>query len=98
MRRTTVAWVGAGVVWLAGGLTLHAAEAVAPDQLARLQALVKPAAGGEDWLRIPWLTSLWEARRQAAAQGKPVLLWVVDGQPLACTLNHGVAGPALVFS
>ena len=33
----------------------------------------------------PWLTELWEARTQAAAKGKPILLWEMDGNPLGCT-------------
>ena len=85
MTGTRTAGVAAGLVWLAGGVALPAAEPINPDQFARLQALVKPTAQEERWLRIPWLTSLWEARRQAAAQGKPILLWEMDGQPLACT-------------
>jgi hypothetical protein len=31
------------------------------------------------------LTSLWEARQKAAAAGKPILLWEMDGHPLGCT-------------
>ena len=34
---------------------------------------------------IPWRTDLWEARREAAAAGKPIFLWEMDGHPLACT-------------
>jgi hypothetical protein len=31
------------------------------------------------------MTSLWEARKKAAAEGKPILLWVGDGNPLGWT-------------
>jgi hypothetical protein len=31
------------------------------------------------------MSSLWEARRKAAAEGKPILLWEMDGHPLGCT-------------
>jgi hypothetical protein len=30
------------------------------------------------------MTDLWEARRRAAAEGKPMLVWEMDGHPLAC--------------
>jgi hypothetical protein len=31
------------------------------------------------------MSSLWEARKRAAAEGKPILLWEMDGNPLGCT-------------
>ena len=45
---------------------------------------VRPAAGEDAFDLIPWLTSLWEARQQAARLGKPILLWEMDGHPLGC--------------
>jgi hypothetical protein len=56
-----------------------------PEQFARLHTLIKPQAGEDKWAAIPWLTSLWQARQQAAAEGKPILLWEMDGHPLGCT-------------
>jgi len=49
----------------------------------KLHALIRPKPGGFD--EIPWLTSLWQARQKAAAEGKPILLWVGDGHPLGWT-------------
>ena len=63
----------------------RAAEPIPPEQFARLHALIKPAPDEDAWARIPWRTSLWQARREAAAQGKPILLWEMDGHPLGCT-------------
>ncbi len=62
-----------------------AAEPIPPDQFAALHALVKPAASEDRWARIPWRTSLWQARQEAAKAGKPILLWEMDGHPLGCT-------------
>jgi hypothetical protein len=62
-----------------------AAEPLKPEQLTKIQALIRPTADEDKWDRIPWQTSLWEARKQAAAQGKPILLWEMDGHPLGCT-------------
>ena len=50
-----------------------------------LHALIKPHPGEEKWTEIPWLSSLWDARKRAAAEGKPILLWEMDGHPLGCT-------------
>ena len=60
-------------------------EPIAPTQFANLHALIKPGKEEEKYLQIPWLTSLGEARRKAAAEGKPILLWEMDGHPLGCT-------------
>jgi hypothetical protein len=79
--------------WLLGGVlsclpffgTAFAVEAVQPEQFAKVHGLIKPKPGDEKWQQIPWLSSLWEARKQAAAAGKPILLWEMDGHPLGCT-------------
>src|SRR5262245_12168062 len=53
------------------------------DQFDKLRALIKPLPGGFD--DVPWMTDLWEARKKAAAEGKPLLVWVGDGHPLGWT-------------
>ena len=62
-----------------------AVEPLRPEQFDRLHALIKPAPGEDRWAQIAWQTDLWEARKLAAAQGKPILLWEMDGHPLGCT-------------
>ena len=62
-----------------------AAEPLAPETFEKLHALVTPDAGEDEWTQIPWRTSLWEARIEAAREGKPILLWEMDGHPLGCT-------------
>jgi hypothetical protein len=59
--------------------------AFAGNSFRDLHTLIKPKASEDAWARIPWMTSLWEAREKAAAQGKPILLWEMDGHPLGCT-------------
>lgn len=58
---------------------------VPAEQFTRLHTLLRPHDGEDRWAEIPWLTSLWEARKRAAAEGKPILLWEMDGHPLGCT-------------
>jgi hypothetical protein len=60
-------------------------EPMAPAQFEGLHTLIKPKTTEQTWERVPWLTSLWEARQKAAAHGKPILLWEMDGHPLGCT-------------
>ena len=53
------------------------------DQFDKLRTLIKPKPGGFN--DLPWMTDLWEARKKAAAEGKPLLVWVGDGHPLGWT-------------
>jgi hypothetical protein len=55
-----------------------------PENFAKFQAFLRPRPEEEKWLQIPWMTDLWEARKKAAAEGKPILLWEMDGSPMAC--------------
>lgn len=50
------------------------ATADAAARFATAHRLLKPQAGESRWMEVPWLTSVWEARRRAAAEGKPMLL------------------------
>jgi hypothetical protein len=75
--------VACGLTWTA--LAARAAEPIAPTQFDKLHTLIKPAAGEDKWDQIPWMTDLWAARKRAAAEGKPILLWEMDGHPLGCT-------------
>lgn len=70
---------------LAAISAVRSADPVPVGQFATLQALIKPSAGEDKWVEIPWQTDLWAARRQAAREGKPLLLWEMDGHPLGCT-------------
>src|SRR5262245_23598761 len=60
-----------------------AAPAIAADQFDKLRTLIKPKPGGFN--DLPWMTDLWEARKKAAAEGKPLFVWVGDGHPLGWT-------------
>jgi hypothetical protein len=59
------------------------ATVLSADQFDKLRELIKPEPGGFD--DLPWMTDLWEARKKAAAAGKPLLVWVGDGHPLGWT-------------
>lgn len=48
-------------------------------EFARLHQMIKPQAGESRWMEIDWHPSVWEARKKAAAEGKPLLLWAGSG-------------------
>jgi hypothetical protein len=59
---------------------------LAPGDLEHLLATVKPPQGESPWRAIPWLTNVSEARRQAVAQDKPLVIFTAaDGSPLSRT-------------
>jgi hypothetical protein len=37
------------------------------------------------WEQLPWLTTYHAGLEKAAAEAKPLLLWVMNGHPLGCT-------------
>lgn len=53
------------------------------DQFIKLHTLIKPQPGELRFHEIPWLIDVWEARKKAAAEGKPILVWSgAGGAPL----------------
>ena len=85
MRATIISSLAAGFLGLALVPSLWAVEPIKPEQFVKLRALIKPEPVEDKWTQIAWMTSLWEARKRAAAEGKPILLWEMDGHPLGCT-------------
>jgi len=61
-----------------------AAPPLTEDDAAKLRKVIRPGEGEDPFDTIPWETSLWDARVKAAAAGKPILLWEMDGHPLGC--------------
>ncbi len=59
--------------------SFFAADSLSADQLDNLHKLIKPQPGESRWLEVPWLTSVWEARQKAAAEGKPIFIWAGSG-------------------
>jgi len=57
---------------------------LSPATFEKLHALIKPDPK-VSFERIPWTTSLWEARQKAAAEDKPIVLWSGDPLPLGVT-------------
>jgi hypothetical protein len=64
--------------------TASAAPPLTDADAAKLRKVIRPLDGEDPFATIPWETNLWEARTKAAAAGKPILLWEMDGHPLGC--------------
>lgn len=65
-------------------LPICAADSFEAD-LDRDIATILPKPAEERWLQIPWRTDLAAARVDADREGKPMFLWMMDGNPLGCT-------------
>jgi hypothetical protein len=62
-----------------------AAQQAAAPTFRELIAYVRPRPEEARWLDIPWQTDLWDGRRLAMTEGKPIFLWAMNGNPLGCT-------------
>jgi hypothetical protein len=59
-------------------------EKLSETQVEHLLKTIRPSEGEDPFATIPWQTNLWDARKLAAKEGKPILLWEMDGHPLGC--------------
>lgn len=87
-RRPLLAAIGLPLT-LAVALVFVRSESAAPpavsdETLARLLREIRPQPGEDLFDSIPWQISLHDARLKAAKEGKPILLWEMDGHPLGC--------------
>jgi hypothetical protein len=54
----------------------------ATDELELKLKLIKPTWAESGWSQIPWMLDLTAARKKAAAEGKPLYVWSMSGEPL----------------
>ena len=64
---------------LAGLLYGSGAHALAGSTFDEIHSLVKRQPGESRWMEIDWYPSVWEARKRAAAEGKPIFLMAGSG-------------------
>ena len=55
------------------------------DTYAAYRDRIRPSDAESAWEEIDWRVSYADGLREASTQGKPVLLWVMNGHPLGCT-------------
>jgi hypothetical protein len=67
---------------LAGLLTAPRATATDPAELVRWVQTIRPGPQERKWEQIPWLLDPVEGLRLAREEGRPMLLWGSDDDPL----------------
>lgn len=52
---------------------------------AKWRDLIRPKSEELSWEQIPWRSTFWDAVVEAQQDDKPLLVWAMNGHPLACT-------------
>ncbi len=60
----------------------HAVQETPATDLDKLIHRIKPTPAESSWSSIPWQLDLTAARKKAAAEGKPLFVWTMSGEPL----------------
>lgn len=73
-------------------LTLISAQAQEPalpqldaGELTAWRAHLRPSGDDLAYARIDWESTFLDGLQRAAAERKPLLLWLMNGHPLGCT-------------
>jgi hypothetical protein len=66
-------------------LLLQAAPDLTDKTRDGLRDAILPSQQEMEWKTIPWKSTLWDGLVQAQKEDKPILLWAMNGHPLACT-------------
>jgi hypothetical protein len=75
---TAGAWLGSGA-FQGDGLRLD------NSTFERWKAYLAPKESELAFTAIAWKATFWEAAIEADRTSKPILLWAMNGHPLACT-------------
>lgn len=75
---------------LAAALLVLAVFVPTPAQELTMESLdqwldyVRPHAAELTWMKVPWRAALGEAVAEGRRRDLPILLWAMNGHPLAC--------------
>ncbi len=82
----------ATMVGLALGIAALAGEEKGPKTVdltdanyTKLREQVYPTAAQLAWKKIPWIPTVWGGIVEGQKSDKPILMWIMNGHPLACT-------------
>jgi hypothetical protein len=67
------------LLFVALGVRAEEPKRIPPDQFAKLHKMINPQPGELRFQEIPWLMSAYDARKKAAEEGKPILVWSGSG-------------------
>ena len=62
-----------------------ATRPIAADDFRERLRFVLPREEEVRWQEIPWQTDIWDARKVAIQEGKPIFAWMMNGSVLGCT-------------
>ena len=76
--------------WIAAVFTIAvlsaatAGEPLTVKEMIGLHSVIMPHADEAEWATVPWMPAgdIWSARKKAADEDKPILLWYMAGEPL----------------
>lgn len=73
-----------GSGWLAPWAMGQETNQPGPDAFDKLHKLMAPGPNDSQWMQVAWMpsTNIYAARKKAAEEGKPLLLWYMAGEPL----------------
>jgi hypothetical protein len=54
-------------------------DALSTQSFPLLHRLIRPHPDDYKWEQVPWLTSLWHARRRASEENKPIFFFGTGG-------------------
>ncbi len=66
-------------------LALLLAQELTDASFEKWRDHVLPKSEELEWAKVGWRASFWEAAVEAKEKDKPILLWAMNGHPLACT-------------
>lgn len=75
-------------------------QPLTPERAARLQKMILPQPGENPFWQVAWQEDVWEARQQAAAQGKPLFVWGgSEGPPITnCSISTAAGRAPAIWS
>jgi hypothetical protein len=67
------------------GFLLAGGSVAADEALDKKVAGLLPTPDEERWLAVGWEPNVMKARAEAQKAGKPIFIWIMDGNVLGCT-------------
>ena len=64
---------------------LRAGDEVTAKNWNKIRKAVLPDKADNQWRKVLWRATLWDAVIEAQEADKPILLWAMNGHALACT-------------
>jgi hypothetical protein len=83
MKTTVAVLLVALVLAVQGTVVANPPQPLTRERAAELKQLILPKQGENPFWQVEWLNDIWQARQQAAAEGKPIFVWSgSEGAPI----------------